>query len=87
MFFSYYICLKKLSLLIIYLGKPKLHAYGALCQEDEREVDKIEYLSDQLSVLCAEVSALQAQAVAAVDDMDREMEEVEEQSPLRIQQV
>lgn len=67
------------------IGKPKLHAYGALCQEEEKGVDKIEFLTDQLSVLCAEVSALQVQAVAAVDDMDREMEIVEEESPLKVQ--
>jgi hypothetical protein len=55
-------------------GKPQTHLYAAVCQADEKEVDKIAYLTDQLAVLCAEVGTLQSRAIAATDDLDRELD-------------
>jgi hypothetical protein len=67
-------------------GKPHFD-YTAVCQDDDGggRVDKIEYLSDQLSVWCAEVAALQAKAVAATEDAELELESVREGSPLKFQ--
>jgi hypothetical protein len=58
-----------------------------VCQDDDSggRVDKIEYLSDQLSVWCAEVAAVQARAVAATEDAELELESVREGSPLKFQ--
>jgi hypothetical protein len=58
-----------------------------VCQDDDGggRVDKIEYLSDQLSVWCAEVAALQVKAVAATEDEELELESVREGSPLKFQ--
>lgn len=37
-------------------------------------MDRIDYLKDQLSVVCAEVAALQKKALAVTDELDVELE-------------
>ena len=37
-------------------------------------MDKVEYLKDQLAVLCAEVAYYQKKALAVTDDLELEME-------------
>ena len=37
-------------------------------------MDRIDYLKDQLSVVCAEVAALQKKALAVTDELDMELE-------------
>lgn len=55
-------------------GTPKGPAYTAICTEETTPVDKIDYLKDQLSVVCAEVAAQQLKALAATDELDQELE-------------
>eukprot|EP01032_Pedospumella_encystans_P011175 gene11175-13013_t len=56
-------------------GKPKPAACCAFySNERTTTVDKVEYLKDQLAVLCAEVAYYQKKALAVTDDMELEME-------------
>lgn len=55
-------------------GKPAPQAYATVCQEEDGQVDKIDFLSDQLALVCAEVAALQKTALAATEDPDQDNE-------------
>ena len=55
--------------LVFLTGKPKPAACcGFYSNERTTTVDKVEYLKDQLAVLCAEVAYYQKKALAVTDE-------------------